>query len=40
MIDLINKEVLFWRNGRFLGVAFKNIQTGPNLAYFPGVSFE
>lgn len=40
LIDITNREISFWRNKKFLGVAFKNIETGQNRAYFPGVSFE
>jgi hypothetical protein len=31
---------MYWRNKKFLGVAFKNIDVGENRAYFPGVSLE
>lgn len=38
MIDFEKKEIKFWRNDKFLGVAFANIGVGPNMAYFPAVS--
>lgn len=31
---------MFWRNKKFLGVAYKNIEVGENHAYFPGLSME
>jgi|LauGreDrversion4_2_1035121.scaffolds.fasta_scaffold159043_1 hypothetical protein len=37
LIDFQNKEVSFYRNEKFLGVAFKGIKTGPNMAYFPAI---
>ena len=40
LIDFDNKEISFFRNDRSLGVAFKRIQTGPNMAYFPSISFS
>jgi Kip1 ubiquitination-promoting complex protein 1 len=38
LIDFEKKEISFYRNNKFLGVAFKNIKTGPNMAYFPALS--
>jgi len=38
LINLNTREILFWRNYQFLGVAFKNIEIGPNKTYFPAVS--
>jgi len=40
LIDISNKEIMFWRNNKFLGVAFSNIETGKNRAYFPAISME
>jgi len=40
MIDLKNRDVMFWRNGTFLGTAFTNIEVGENKAYFPAISME
>lgn len=37
-INFKNKEISFYRNNKNLGVAFKNIKTGPNMAYFPSIS--
>ena len=28
MIDCDNKEILYWRNNKFLGVAFSNVPVG------------
>lgn len=38
LIDFEKKEIKFWRNDKCLGVAFKNIKVGPNMAYFPAIS--
>lgn len=38
LINFDTKEVNFYRNETTLGVAFKNIKTGPNMAYFPAIS--
>jgi len=32
------REITFYRNDENLGVAFRGIKVGPNMAYFPGVS--
>lgn len=40
MIDFENREIKFWRNDICLGVAFKNIKVGPNMAYFPAISMS
>ena len=40
LIDFKSKEVMFWRNSKFLGVAFNGIPTGENCAYFPAISME
>ena len=40
MIDLKNGEISFWRNNKFLGVAFTNVPSGPNRAYFPAISLD
>jgi len=37
LIDLTAKEISFYRNDKDLGVAFKGIKTGPNMAYFPAI---
>ena len=38
MIDFQNREITFFRNDISLGVAFKGIKIGPNMAYFPAIS--
>ncbi len=38
LINFNTREILYWRNNTFLGVAFQNIQVGPNRAYFPAAS--
>ena len=38
LINLNTREILYWRNQDFLGVAFANVETGPNRAYFPAAS--
>jgi hypothetical protein len=40
MIDFQNREITFFRNDISLGVAFKSIKTGPNMAYFPALSIS
>ena len=40
MINFNTREILYWRNQNFLGVAFKNINVGPNHAYFPAASLQ
>lgn len=37
LIDLNTNEISFFRNDKALGIAFKNIQSGPNMAYFPSI---
>ena len=38
LINLNTREILYWRNHDFLGVAFSGVEVGPNHAYFPAVS--
>ena len=38
LINLNTREIIFWRNQDFLGVAFSGVEIGPNKAYFPAVS--
>lgn len=40
LLDLNACEISYWRNNKFMGVAFKNVPVGPNLAYFPAVSMS
>lgn len=40
MLNLRTREILFWRNSEFLGVAFSDVKVGGNKAYFPGVSLQ
>lgn len=40
MIDLKAREISFFRNDVPLGVAFKQIKIGPNMAYFPAISLS
>ncbi len=40
MIDFQNREITFYRNDVSLGVAFKSIKIGPNMAYFPALSIS
>ena len=39
-IDLDNKVVEFFLNGKSLGIAYKDVLIGKNIAYFPGVSLR
>jgi hypothetical protein len=40
LIDLNKGEIMYWRNNKFLGIAFTDVPRGPNHAYFPAVSLE
>lgn len=40
LIDLDLGEISFWRNEKFLGIAFSNVPKGQNLAYFPAITLE
>uniref|UniRef100_A0A1A9VGU9 RING-type E3 ubiquitin transferase n=1 Tax=Glossina austeni TaxID=7395 RepID=A0A1A9VGU9_GLOAU len=37
-IDVDKEEVSFYRNGKSLGVAFKRLEKGPGITFFPGIS--
>lgn len=39
-LDLDNKIAEYYINGKSLGIAFSDIPTGENIAYFPGISFS
>lgn len=39
-IDLDDRKMEFYHNGKYLGVAFDNIPVGENIAYFPGASLS
>lgn len=34
------REITFYRNDECLGVAFRDIKVGPNMAYFPAISLS
>src|SRR3569833_1258287 len=38
IIDFDLQTISFYRNDKCLGVAFRNIKVGPNMAYFPAFS--
>ena len=40
LLDLTAREISFWRNNKFLGVAFTEVPVGHNVAYFPAASLE
>ena len=40
LINLNTREILYWRNHEFLGIAFSGLETGPNCAYFPAASLQ
>ena len=40
LINLQTREIMFWRNSDFMGVAFNNIEVGQNRAYFPAISLQ
>ena len=37
-IDLEGKKIEYFLNGKSLGIAFTDVPTGENVAYFPGIS--
>uniref|UniRef100_A0A1A9W1K7 RING-type E3 ubiquitin transferase n=1 Tax=Glossina brevipalpis TaxID=37001 RepID=A0A1A9W1K7_9MUSC len=37
-IDVDKEEISFYRNGKSLGVAFKKLEKGPGITFFPGIS--
>lgn len=39
-IDLENRIIEYFLNGEKLGVAFKDLEIGQNIAYFPGISLS
>lgn len=39
-IDLEEQTIEYFLNGETLGIAFKNIPIGPNITYFPSVTFS
>jgi hypothetical protein len=39
-IDLDNKRIEFFKNGKSLGIALENIPADENIAYFPGISLS
>lgn len=39
-IDLENKCIEYFINGVSQGIAFKNIEVGPNIAYFPSLTLS
>ncbi|XP_037951834.1 E3 ubiquitin-protein ligase RNF123 isoform X2 [Teleopsis dalmanni] len=39
-IDFQRQEIEYYRNGKSMGVAFKRIETGPGIAYFPAISLS
>ena len=40
LINLKSREIMFWRNNSFLGVAFTDVEVGQNKAYFPAISMQ
>ena len=40
LINLNTREILYWRNKEFLGVAFNDVEVGPNKCYFPAASLQ
>lgn len=40
MIDFDRREITFYRNDENLGVAFRDIKVGANMAYFPAASLS
>jgi hypothetical protein len=39
-IDLDNRHIEFFKNGKSIGIAVKDISVGENVAYFPGISLS
>ncbi len=40
MIDLEFGDIQYWCNDKPLGIAFRNVPKGPNIAYFPAISLQ
>lgn len=40
LLDLEHGEISYWRNKKFLGVAFRNVPKGQNIAYYPALSLS
>lgn len=40
LIDIDRREIKFYRNQKCLGKAFLDIPVGPNIVYFPAISFQ
>ena len=40
LLDMEKHEISFYRNDENLGVAFRDIKVGPNMAYFPAASLS
>jgi len=40
LLDLEQRKIHFYQNGKDLGIAFKDIPVGENVCYFPGVSLQ
>lgn len=37
-LDVDKEEIVYYRNGKSLGVAFSKLERGPGITYFPAVS--
>lgn len=40
LLDLEKGEIMFWRNKKYLGVAFSKVPKGQNIVYFPAISLQ
>jgi hypothetical protein len=40
LLDLERGEIHYFRNKKYLGIAYKNVPKGQNIAYFPAVSMH
>jgi len=40
LIDFDRRTITFWRNYKSLGKAFTDFKIGPNMVYFPAISFQ
>lgn len=37
-LDVDNEEISYYRNGKFLGIAFTKLEKGPGITFYPAVS--
>jgi len=38
LLDLEKGEISYFKNKKFMGIAFRDVKKGQNIAYFPAIS--